>query len=596
MFHLIRSLVRPYRLSLALVLSAMLVETLMSLASPWPLKLVLDNVVGNERLPHGFSAFLVSTLGGAGKTQIALLAGLAIVLIAVLGSAASYVDSYYSETVAQNVAHDLRMRTYHHLQRLSLSYYDKHRVSASLSTLTSDIDTIQGFASSGTLDILIDLLTVSGMLLLMFWLNWKFALVAAAVAPFLIWFVSRFKRSIKNATKVVRQNESEIVAVEMHGLESQRVVEAFGAQDLEERRLKDASCATVQSALRARKIKSMLSPVVALTVAATTALVLWRGAGLVVAGAMTAGDLTVFLSYLSRFFKPVQDLAKMSNGIAQVAVATERVQAILETDEVIPERPNARPATFRRGDIEFEHVGFRYDADAPVLTDVNFRIEPGQFVGIVGPTGSGKSTIISLIPRFYDPTQGRVLADGVDVKEYQLQSLREHFGFVLQDTVLFRGTVAENIAYGRPTATAAEIVQAAQLANAEEFIARMPQGYSTLVGDRGLTLSGGQRQRIGIARALIRNSPVLILDEPTAALDVEAEERVMEALGRLMKGRTVIMIAHRLATLESADNIIVLKGGVVAEQGTHTYLLSRNGVYAALHALQSGVHSAGAAQ
>ncbi len=591
MISLIRSLVRPYRMSLALVFSAMLVETLMSLAAPWPLKVVLDNVIGTHRLSRGINTVLESQLGGAGKMQIALWAGIAAVLIAAIGSAASYLDSYFSESVAQSVAHDLRLRTYHHLQRLSLAYYDKHRVGASLSTLMSDIDTIQGFASSGTLGILVDLLAVFGMLVLMFWLNWRFALVAGAAAPFLLWFVSRFKRSIKSATKLVRQNESEIVAVEMHGLESQRVVEAFGAQELEEGRLKDASWATVESALRARRIKSMLSPVVAVTVAASTAFVLWRGSGLVMAGAMTAGGLTVFLSYLDRFFKPVQDLAKMSNSIAQVAVATERVQAILETDEVIPERPNAIAPKTLRGDVSFDHVGFHYDPAAPVLSDVSFRVKAGEFVGIVGPTGSGKSTIISLIPRFYDPTAGKITVDGVDARDYQLQGLRSNFAFVLQDTVLFRGTVAENIAYGRPTATSAEIVRAAELANADEFIQHMPQGYQTIVGERGLTLSGGQRQRIGIARALIRNSPVLILDEPTAALDIEAEERVMEALGRLMKGRTVIMIAHRLATLQTADKIVVLKDGFVAEEGGHEVLLSLDGVYAGLHRAQSGMQS-----
>jgi ABC-type multidrug transport system fused ATPase/permease subunit len=584
--RLIRALIRPYRWGLALVFCAMLLESLMGLAAPWPLKVILDNVAGAHHL-HGWLAHFVGFIpNGAGKRQIALWAGIATVLIAAIGAAASYLDNYFSESVAQSVAHDLRLATYHHLQRLSLSYYDKHQVSTSLSTLTTDIGTIQDFASSGTLSIAIDLLSVAGMLVLMFWLSWNFALVAACVAPFLLWFVSRFRKAVKKATKQVRQNEAEIVAVEMQGLQSQRVVEAFGTQELEENRLRRVSRTAVESALQARRIKSSVSPMVTVTVAMCTAFVLWRGADLVLSGAMTAGILTVFLSYFARFFKPVQDLAKLTNSIAQTAVAAERIQSILQTGEIIPERPSARVPRFLRGEITFDHVAFSYDSDPAVLRDVNFRIEPGQFVGIVGPTGSGKSTIVSLIPRFYDPTAGRILIDGVDVRDYQLRGLRQQFAFVLQDTVLFRETVRENIAYGRPDATAGEILEAARLANAHEFIARMPAGYDTIVGERGITLSGGQRQRLGIARALVRNSPMLILDEPTSALDIEAEERVMEALERLMKDRTTIMIAHRLAALRSADKIIVLKDGVVAEQGTHGHLLSLGGTYAGLHRAQ----------
>jgi len=576
--RLIRALVRPYRLELAAVFFAMVVETAMSLAAPWPVKVVLDNVVDSRRLPLWVAKFVPATaLGG-----LALWAGIVTVVIAAIGAAASYLDAYWSESVAQSVAHDLRMRTYHHLQRLSLSYYDKHQVSTSLSTLTTDIGTVQDFASSGILAILIDVLSVAGMFVLMAWLNWGFTLMAAAVAPLLLLLISRFKRAVKAATKEVRRNQAEIVAVEMYGLQSQRVIEAFGTQEMEEARLGKASRAAVQSALAARRIKSSVAPAVALPVAFCTAFVLWRGAGLVTAGAMTAGGLVVFLTYLNRFFKPVQDLAKMTNSIAQTSVATERIRAILETDDIIREKPNARVPNDLRGEILFDRVAFAYEADVPVLRDVSFQVKPGEFIGIVGPTGSGKSTIASLIPRFYDVTDGRVLIDGVDVRDYQLHGLREELGFVLQDTLLFAGTVQENIAYGRPYATIEEIVRAARIANAHEFIERMPNGYNTMVGERGLTLSGGQRQRLGIARALIRNSPVLILDEPTAALDQEAEEHVMEALERLMEGRTVIMIAHRLNTLRRADKVIVLKDGLVAEEGSPEHLLEIGGVYAHL--------------
>jgi ABC-type multidrug transport system fused ATPase/permease subunit len=588
MSRLIRELLRPYRGTLVVILLAMLVETLMSLAGPWPLKIILDNVVGSHHLPKWLDEVVISVSGGLGpgKMRIAAVAALTAVLIAVIGSLASYIDNYYTESVGQWVAHDLRMRTYHHLQRLSLAYYDSHQTGTLLSTITDDIQTVENFASSATLGILVDLLTILGMLGLMFWLNWDFALMAVGVTPFLLLFVSRFKRAVKSATHEVRHRQADIVAAVQQGLESVRVVKAFGRQDLEQEELSEVSRATVNAALKARKVKSMLSPVVTVTVALCTAFVLWRGASLILIGAMTVGALTVFLSYLNKFFKPVQDLAKMTNSIAQAAVGVERIQAILETDTIIPEREDAREPGSTRGEITFEHVAFGYNKDEPVLRDVNFTINQGETVGIVGTTGGGKSTVVSLIPRFYDPTSGTVRLDGVDIREYKIHPLREQIGFVLQDTVLFRGTIRDNIAYGRHGASQEEIEEAAKLANADEFISRMPHGYDTMVGERGLTLSGGQRQRIGIARAVIRNTPILILDEPTAALDTESERLVIEALERLMKGRTVITIAHRLSTIRDADKIIVLKDGVVAEQGTHQELIDLGGVYAELHRVQ----------
>jgi subfamily B ATP-binding cassette protein MsbA len=588
MTQLIRALIRPYKGPLLLVLLAMLVQTLASLAGPWPLKIILDNVVGSHKAPEWLSDFIRILPNGdsTNKLHVALVAGLLTILIAAVSGVASYVANYYTESVGQWVARDLRMRTYHHLDRLSLSYYDSHQTGTILSTITDDIATIQGFASSATLGILVDLLTIVGMLGLMFWLNWDFALIAVGVTPFLLLFVSRFKKAVKSATHAVRKEQAEIVSVMQQGLESERVVKAFGRQDLAEAQLKTVSDAAASAALKARRVKSLLSPIVGITVAFCTAIVLWRGSALVLSGAMTVGALTVFLSYLNKFFKPVSDLAKMTNSIAQAAVGVERVQAILGDDSILPEHPNAREFETVRGQIEFEHVAFGYNASSPVLRDVSFFIKPGQMVGIVGTTGGGKSTVVGLIPRFYDANGGTVRIDGVDVREFKLQSLRKHIGFVLQDTVLFRGTVYENIAYGRPGATEKEVTIAAKLANADEFISRMPNGYQTMVGERGLTLSGGQRQRIGIARALVRDNPILILDEPTAALDSESEKLVIEALERLMRGRTVITIAHRLSTIEDADKIIVLKDGVVAEEGTNSELIARRGIYAELHRIQ----------
>jgi ABC-type multidrug transport system fused ATPase/permease subunit len=583
---LLRTLIRPYRVNLFFILLAMLVQTLMSLAAPWPLKIILDNVVGSHKLPSWLDNILKPLLAGSSKMEIAAAAALMVVAIALVGALASYIANYYTESVGQWVANDLRMRTYHHLERLSLSYFDSHQTGALLSTITTDIQTIQGFASSSTLSIIVDLFTIVGMLGIMFWLNWDFTLIVVAVTPLMLVMASRFKNVVKKATHEVRKQQSNMVAVVQQGLESMRVVKAFGRQDLEQEELGKVSRATLDAALKARRVKALLSPMIAIIVSICTAAVLWRGSSLILAGTMTAGSLIVFLSYLTQFFKPVKDLATITNQIAQTAVGVERVRGILDADIIIPEITDAVDPQAFRGEIEFEDVAFAYAADAPVLQRVSFTIKPGDMVGIVGATGGGKSTIVSLIPRFYDPTAGKVKIDGVDIRQYKLQALRNQIGYVLQETVLFRGTIRDNIAYGRAGATNDEILEAAKLANADEFIARMPHGYDTLVGDRGDTLSGGQRQRIGIARAIIRNNPILILDEPTAALDTESERAVIEALDRLMRGRTVITIAHRLSTIRNCDKILVLKDGVVAEEGTHDELLALGGVYAGLYRAQ----------
>jgi subfamily B ATP-binding cassette protein MsbA len=350
--------------------------------------------------------------------------------------------------------------------------------------------------------------------------------------------------------------------------------------------LGDVSRQTVAASLKARRVKSLVSPTVALVVACCSAFVLWRGSSLILSGAMTAGTLTVFLSYLAMFFKPVQDLASMTNAIAQVSVSVERVSAILDTKNVVEERADPVEPDTIQGELCFEDVTFSYDEEKPILRGVSFKANPGEFIGLVGQTGSGKSTIVSLIPRFYDPSAGSVKIDGVDVRDYRVQGIRNHIGFVLQDTVLFTGTIRDNILFGRPDATEEEVIEAAKLANAHDFIMAMPHGYDSPVGERGMTLSGGQRQRIGIARALIRDNPILLLDEPTAALDAESELAVMEALKRLMANRTVITIAHRLSTIREADKIIVLRDGEIAEVGDHEELLKRNGIYAELHRIQ----------
>jgi len=582
---LLRQLLRPRRRALAVILAAMLVQTVMSLAAPWPLKIVIDTVIGNRRQPEWINWLLTMLGGAAHKGHIAVAAAIATVLIAVVTGAAMYAVSYFTESLSQSIGNDLRMRLYSHLQELSLAYYDTTRVGTILSTLTSDVQTIQSFASTATLNIVTNTLTVVGMIVVMLLCRWDFTLIAVAVTPLLFLFVLRVNKAVRTAVREVRTHQSDLTAILQEGLQSIQVVQAFGREDHQAAQVRAASINTVTAWLNARRVSSLLSPIVGMAIALCTGLVLWRGSLLILAGTMTVGALTVFLAYLAKFFQPIRDLAQMTNTIAQVSVAFERVVALMDTDKVIPETATPTDPSQLRGEIIFNHVAFGYDPELPVLRDISVTIKPGEMVGIVGATGCGKSTIASLIPRFRDPDAGGITIDGVDVRDYALRKLRAQIGFVLQDTVLLRGTVRDNIGFGRPDATEDEIVEAAKLANAHEFITRMPNGYDSVVGDRGMTLSGGQRQRIGIARALIRDNPILILDEPTAALDAESEHLVVEALERLVAGRTVIAIAHRLSTLRNADKIIVVEDGVVSEDGSHDHLLAL-GVYAQLHHLQ----------
>ena len=380
-----------------------------------------------------------------------------------------------------------------------------------------------------------------------------------------------------------------MVSVLQEILSSIRVVKAFAREEFEERRLEEESLESVEIAMRARSLKAKLSPLVGLIVAAGTSMVLWFGTHMALVGGLSAGSLVVFIMYLGKMYKPMQELSKMSDTYSKAAVGYERIQEILETDGETKDLPGARPAPRFKGQIEFDRVSFGYEPERLVLRDVSFKIEPGRVAALVGPTGAGKSTIISLIPRFYDPGSGAVKIDAADIRRIRQKSLRQQMSFVLQETLLFHGTIWYNIAYGKPEATRKEILRAAEMANAQEFIDKLPQGYNTMVGERGVTLSGGQRQRIAIARAIIRDTPILILDEPSSGLDAASEKQVFEALDRLMEGRTSIVIAHRLSTIRRADIIFVVKDGEIVERGKHEELLRAGGLYSELYTIQCSI-------
>ncbi|HET7696555.1 MAG TPA: ABC transporter ATP-binding protein [Vicinamibacterales bacterium] len=579
-------MLRPHWLRMAAALVAVVFETLADVLEPWPVAIVVDHVLGGKPLPRQVRP-VVDTWFGTDPAALLEFALAAIIVIAIVGGIASYVQKYLTTTVSQWVAHDLRLTLYNRIQRLSLAEHGRSRVGDLVMRVTKDVDAVQDFIDTALLGLVVNALTLAGMVTVMLLYNWRFTLVGLSVAPVLSVFVYFYSRRVKAASRVVKKKESELLSNVAEKLTSIQVIQAFAREEYEDRHFSFDSRDSVRAGLQARSIKAKLSPMVDLIVAAGTCIVLLYGVRLISLGQLSTGVLILFLMYLKKTYKPIKDLSKMVNTLSKAAVSYERIQEVIELESAIRDRPDARVAPPFRGLIEFDRVTFGYDRDTIVLKDVSFRIEPGQKVAIVGPSGMGKSTIASLVPRFFDPLSGVVRIDGVDVREYTLTSLRDQLGFVLQDSLLFSGTIWDNISYGRPDADPEDTIRAAQLANAHDFIVGLRQGYGTPVGERGATLSGGQRRRIAIARAMVRNSPILILDEPTTGLDAGAERAVVEALERLMEGRTCLVIAHHLDTIRSSDLILVVKDAEIVERGTHLDLIAAGGVYYELYMLQA---------
>ncbi len=575
---------RPHWRAMTAALVAVGGAAAADLLEPWPMKIVLDYVLQSRPMP-GWMTAIAERIGG-GSLAVLNFAVAAVAGIAIVGAISSYVQNYLTTNVGQRIMHDLRRTVYHHIHRLSLAEHDEKRTGDLISRVTTDIDSIQDFVTSAMLGIVANVLTLLGIVGVMLYASWRFTLISLAIAPVLFVVVYLFTRRIKKAARAVRKTESALISTVEEVFSSIRVVKAFAREEYEERRFERQSLDNVEMALQARGMKMMLSPVVDSVVATGTCVMLAYGARMVLAHELTVGVLVVFLAYLRMMYKPMRDLSKMTDTVSKAGVGLERIREILETESAVRDLRRARPAKGFKGRIEFEHVSFGYTPEQVVLKDLSLVIEPGQVVALVGETGGGKTSIVNLIARFYDPSSGVVKIDGTDVRSFTIKSLREQISFVLQDALLFRAPVWQNIAYGRPEARRPEIVRAAEQANADEFIREMAEGYDTMVGERGVSLSGGQRQRIAIARAMIRNSPILILDEPTSGLDAQTEKAIMEALERLMKGKTSIVIAHHLGTILNADTIFVMRDHELAEHGSHDELLAAGGFYSELYKLQ----------
>lgn len=585
MFGHFRGHIRPHWKALLLAGACSLGVSLAELLRPWPIKLIFDDVFG-IRL-RGRHLDLGLRLGVDQQVLLSVLI-LCFAAIAVLKSIFRHKRAHLTAGVGEKVLASVRSRLYSHILRLSRSSHDRHRSGDLLTRLTRDTGSLTKLLVEMPFDISDSLFPLLGMVAVMLWMDWQLTLVALAISPFLFLVVVRFKGSITGATARQRNRESEIASAISETLSAISVVQAFNRERYEDERFFGRNKASLREGLKAARLTVKFDRVIDLILAAGSCLVLWLGAKKVLAGILTPGDLLVFTAYLSRVYGPMARLTNLSIQISKATVSGERVVALLETEPAIQDAPGAVIAPPFRGEIAFEEVEFAYRPGQPILKGVSFAAKPGQIVALVGSSGAGKSTIANLLLRYYDPVHGRILLDGSDIRDYTLASLRQQVAVVLQESVLFATTIRENIAYGKLEASWEEIVAASKAANAHDFIMGLEKGYDTVLGERGGTLSGGQKQRIAIARAIVRDAPILILDEPMTGLDVESEATVREALKPLMAGRTCLLITHDLEAVASADLILVIEEGKIVEQGTHEELCTGRSRYRELIEHQEG--------
>jgi len=552
------------------------------LLKPWPLKIVIDSVLGAQPLPWEWAR-------GWSSSAVLLLACLALVgLYAVLG-ALHMLNNYTTVDVGQRLVTDLRSAVYAHLHQLSLDFYTRARVGDLLYRVTADTLALQSLTVSCLFPTATAAILLVGMITVMLQLDATLTLLALAVCPALFVIIKRLDGRVTRAAGKFRESESEVYTVVQRAMSAMRLIQAFAREDDEHRRFMAASRQSLAAGLRLHTLQTFYGFVISMVIAVGTASVVWVGARHVLDGTLSVGSLVIFVAYLTALYSPINSMFQ-TWGVAQTStVGVRRVFDLLDVEREIADGTLDFPAAGARGQVIFDGVAFEYSSGHRVLDDISLRVQPGQTVAIVGATGAGKSTLLSLLPRFYDTTGGRILVDGVDVREYRLASLRRQIAMVLQPPLLLPTSVRDNIALGRPEAGLDDIVAAARLARIHDTILALPDGYDTVVGEQGVTLSEGEKQRITIARALLRDAPILILDEPTSAMDAETEALFLQGLERFGTGRTTFVIAHRLSTVRKADLIVVLRDGHIVEQGTFESLLERPGVFASLWRMAEGV-------